>query len=82
MQKRSSKQGPKDLNEMAFRVAGEAIGEIEPTQPRKRNPAAVELGRAGGLSGGKARTAKLSASKRSEIARKAAMMRSSRHKGE
>ena len=75
MHNRSSKQGPKDLNEIAFRIAGEATGDIAPTKPRQKNPAAVELGRSGGLVGGKARALKLSAEQRSEIARHAAYMR-------
>jgi hypothetical protein len=40
-----------------------------------KNPAAVLLGRLGGLKGGKARAVKLSAEKRSEIAKKAATER-------
>jgi len=40
-----------------------------------KNPAAVLLGRLGGLKGGKARAAKLSEEKRREIARKAAQAR-------
>ena len=44
-------------------------------QKPEKNPAAVELGRLGGLKGGKARAAKLSANKRKEIARKAAEAR-------
>jgi len=40
-----------------------------------KNPAAVTLGRLGGLKGGKARAAKLSASERSEIAKRAAQAR-------
>jgi hypothetical protein len=43
-------------------------------QPEK-NPAAVALGRLGGLKGGKARAKALSAKKRKEIARKAAEKR-------
>jgi hypothetical protein len=39
------------------------------------NPAAVALGRRGGLKGGKARAASLTPSQRSEIARKAAAAR-------
>jgi hypothetical protein len=38
----------------------------------RKNPAAVALGKLGGLKGGKARAAKLSAKRRKEIARKAA----------
>jgi hypothetical protein len=42
---------------------------------KKKNPAAVALGRLGGLKGGPARMAKLSAKRRSEIARNAVMAR-------
>jgi hypothetical protein len=42
---------------------------------KKKNPAAVALGRLGGLKGGKARAKKLSAELRSEIARKASAAR-------
>lgn len=45
-----------------------------PIAPEK-NPAAVALGRLGGLRGGKARAEKLSAEERSEIAKKAAQVR-------
>jgi len=40
-----------------------------------KDPSAVALGRKGGLKGGKARAAKLTPEKRSEIARKAAAAR-------
>lgn len=40
-----------------------------------KNPAAVALGRLGGLKGGKARAQRLSAEERAEIARKAATAR-------
>jgi hypothetical protein len=46
-----------------------------PVAKPERNPAAVALGRLGGLSGGPARARKLSARRRSEIARKAAAAR-------
>lgn len=42
---------------------------------RRKNPAAVELGRLGGLKGGKARALKLTAEERSNIARRAAEAR-------
>jgi hypothetical protein len=42
---------------------------------KKKNKAAQELGRLGGLKGGKARAKKLSAQERSESARKAVMAR-------
>ena len=44
-------------------------------EPPAKNPAAVALGRLGGLKGGKARAKSLSASKRKAIARKAARAR-------
>ena len=43
--------------------------------PPEKNPAAVALGRLGGLKGGKARMAKLSATRRSAISKKAAKVR-------
>jgi hypothetical protein len=45
------------------------------TDKKKKNPAAVALGRLGGLKGGKARAAKLSPERRSEIARNAVLTR-------
>jgi hypothetical protein len=41
----------------------------------KKNPAAVALGRLGGLKGGKARAKKLTSEQRAESARKAAKAR-------
>jgi len=65
----------------AFRVVQEATGQM-PEPPERRalsyegkNPAAVELGRLGGLKGGKARTEKLTPERRKEIAQKAAQAR-------
>ncbi len=48
----------------------------------EKNPAAVELGRRGGLKGGKARAAKLTPEERSESARKAARARWSKKRRE
>ena len=45
------------------------------TGSTKKNPAAVALGRLGGLKGGKARAAKLSPQQRTASARKAAAAR-------
>lgn len=70
MPKRSSK-GKKtepDANELAASIVQKATSE-------GKNPAAVMLGRLGGLKGGKARAKKLSAKKRKEIAKKAAKAR-------
>ena len=74
MHKRSSKQGPKDINETAFRVVS-AVTEEAPEPTEEKNPAAVALGRLGGKKGGKARAEKLTPEQRSEIARLAASAR-------
>lgn len=60
---------------MAKAIVDEATAEEKPDPYEGKNPAAVELGRLGGLKGGKARADKLSAEKRSEIAKKAAEAR-------
>lgn len=75
MPKRSSK-GRLDLNQLSKSIVDQATGEEEKQhdQPEK-NPAAVELGRLGGLKGGAARAKKLTAKERSEIAKKAAATR-------
>lgn len=70
MPKRSSKDET-DVNALAKAIVGQATG----TDVAQKNPAAVALGRLGGLKGGKARAAKLSAEQRTEIARKAAKAR-------
>jgi hypothetical protein len=77
MPKRSSrgKQGPEDVNEIAFRVVREAMGESPKDWKDGKNPAAVILGRLGGLKGGKARAKKLTPDQRSRIARQAACKR-------
>jgi hypothetical protein len=67
-------QGPEDFAETAFRVFQEAIGEA-PAEESTKDPAAVALGRKGGLKGGKARAEKLTPEQRSEIAKKAAAKR-------
>jgi hypothetical protein len=72
MQDRSSKQ-PEDQNQSVEPISP-AERQAPPAAPGK-NPAAVELGRRGGLKGGKARAAKLTAKERKEIAKKAAAAR-------
>ncbi len=74
MPKRSSKK-PRDLNLLASSILDEATGEKPKPTDEGKNPAAIALGRLGGLKGGKARAAKLSAKKRREIAKKAAAAR-------
>lgn len=71
----SKRKKPRDLNRLAAEVVAEATGEKKPEPESTKNPAAVELGRMGGLKGGKARAAKLTPEQRSEIARKAAEAR-------
>jgi len=71
MPKRSSKQ--KDPSEIARHVLDTIVPDAE--SPKEKNPAAVALGRLGGLKGGKARAAKLTAEQRKEIAKKAAEKR-------
>lgn len=56
---------PPDEVQNALRVVEQAIG--APLVPGVKNPAAVALGRRGGLKGGRARAAKLSTEKLSEI---------------
>ncbi len=71
-----------DVNVTAFQIlqsitgepADEAPPKKKPAEPEK-NPAAVALGRLGGLKGGKARANKLSKKRREEIALKAAKAR-------
>jgi hypothetical protein len=53
---------------------GSAPAEEDP-QKSTKNPAAVALGRLGGLKGGKARAKSLSKERRTEIAKKAARKR-------
>jgi hypothetical protein len=67
---------PNDVNQLAHSVIQDIIGMTEqpPLKPVK-NPAAVALGRLGGLKGGKARAQKLSIEQRKNIARTAASAR-------
>lgn len=63
----------KDENQIAASILDQ-ITQSAKNNPTK-NPAAVALGRLGGLKGGKARAKRLSARKRKEIAKKAANTR-------
>jgi hypothetical protein len=75
MPDRSRNRRPTDLNQLAAAIVADATGEAPAEEKRKKNPAAVALGRLGGLKGGPARKAKLSAKRRKEIAKKAAQVR-------
>lgn len=71
------KKRPSDPNKLAKSIVDEVTQEEVPSngKAQEKNPAAVALGRLGGLKGGKARAEKLSARKRKEIAKKAAQAR-------
>ena len=77
MPKRSSKKNPqKDTQQLARSILDRIAPDAEPAKPDKaKNPAAVALGRLGGLKGGKARAASLTAKQRQEIAKRAAAKR-------
>ena len=75
MPNRSRKKRPVDPNRLAHQIVQEATGEAPEEEESTKNPAAVALGRLGGLKGGKARAAKMTAKQRSEAARKAAQAR-------
>lgn len=65
----------KTIERDANLTTGNAIKKDPSPVAQEKNPAAVALGRLGGLKGGKARAEKLSAKKRQEIAKKAAQAR-------
>lgn len=82
MPDRSSKR-PRDLNQLASRLVDEATGnapEPELDLTRAKDPAAVALGRRGGLKGGKARAEKMTPEERIDSARRAAAARWARQK--
>jgi hypothetical protein len=70
-----SRKRPRDINALAKSIVDEATtGGLEPEADGK-NPAAVELGRLGGLRGGRARADRMTPEERSEAARRAAHAR-------
>jgi hypothetical protein len=74
-----SRKRPRDVNELAKQLVDEATGEAPPFDPDAgKDPAAVALGRKGGLKGGKARAAKMTPEERSEAGKRAAEARWSR----
>ena len=72
-----SRKRPRDPNQLGKLIVDIATGESDDAPPpeTEKNPAAVELGRKGGLKGGKARAEKLTAEQRRESARRAAAAR-------
>lgn len=71
--KPKTKKPPTDPNKAARRVLDAVIAATEGAP--EKNPAAVALGRIGGLKGGKARAAGMTAKQRSASAKKAAKAR-------
>jgi hypothetical protein len=80
------KKLPRDANSLAARIVALSTGQEEPNitgrreeppakSEKEKNPAAVALGRLGGLKGGKARAAKLTEERRREIGKNAASSR-------
>lgn len=71
-----SRKRPTDPNELAKQLVEEATGSAPRHDPNEaKDPAAVALGRKGGLKGGKARAAKMTPEERAEAARRAAQAR-------
>ena len=85
MPNRSRKKKSADPVQIARRVVDQVTGASAPSDPpkkrpakkpeHKKDPAAVALGRKGGLKGGKARAATMTPEERAESARKAARAR-------
>ena len=70
----------RDFTQIAFDVMRQATGEI-PKIVRVKSQEATELGRLGGIKGGKARSKSLTPKRRIEIAKKAAAARWKDKKG-
>ena len=71
-----SRTGKPDVNQMAANLIAAISGELPREEPESgKNPAAVALGRLGGLKGGAARAKKLAPERRREIALKASSTR-------
>jgi len=70
------KRNPSDISVLAYQIVKEATQEVKEEIPiKEKNPAAVALGRLGGLKGGRVRAERLSPKRRKEIARNAARAR-------
>jgi hypothetical protein len=71
------KRKTEDINEAAFRVVRESTAEPISimTAKKRKNPAAVALGKLGGKKGAKGRMDKMTPERRREIASKAARER-------
>ena len=71
-----SRKRPRDANQLAKLIVDLATGEAEDKPAMSgKDPAAVALGRKGGLKGGKVRAERMTSEERSEAARRAARAR-------
>lgn len=79
MDMKSTPKRPRDPNQLAKFIVDLATGgateEYDVPDDSHKDPAAVSLGRRGGLKGGNARAEKLTPTRRAEIARNAAQKR-------
>jgi hypothetical protein len=64
-----------DINQLAASIVAQTTNGDAPANLNGKNPAAVALGRLGGLKGGKARAKRLSRARRRQIAKRAAIAR-------
>lgn len=76
-----SRKRPRDPNQLGKLIVDLATGEaVEHSSDIGKDPAAVALGRRGGLKGGKARAQKMTPEERREAARHAATARWASHR--
>jgi len=79
MANRTRRKRPRDPNQLGKMIVDISVGDVEDRAPTPeeegKDPAAVSLGRRGGLKGGKARAKSLSRAQRAEMARNAANKR-------
>ncbi len=67
---------PRDFSQRALQIVKESTGQIPKQEPDAgKDPAAVALGKRGGVKGGPARAAALSARQRKQIAKQGAAAR-------
>lgn len=69
------KRPPRDPNELAKYILDVTTGDAEKIEPPRKDSAAVELGRRGGLKSAKTRNQRLTPARRKAIAKKAAKAR-------
>jgi len=76
----AKKRRSRDINQIAAAIVKQSTASSAPRNMHiTKNPAAVALGRLGGLKGGKARAERLSPAQRKAIAKKAALGRWKQH---